>query len=77
MDERELREIRQAARRQRLTVSEWVRQALRTARRREPRQGREEKIAAIRAAACHRFPAPEIEEILAEIESGYLDGRHG
>jgi hypothetical protein len=73
MDERELREVRQAARRQRMTVSEWVRHALRTARRREPERDREAKIAAIRAAVRHRFPAAGIDEMLSEIESGYLD----
>jgi hypothetical protein len=38
MDEEELREIQDIARRQRMTVSEWVRTVLRGARRVEPTQ---------------------------------------
>ena len=72
LDDREMRKIRQAAQRQRLTVSEWVRKALESAMRLEPRRDPEEKIAAIRAAVRHRFPAPDIEQMLSEIERGYL-----
>lgn len=70
----ELREIQQAARRERLTVSEWVRQMLREARRRQPRRDAGRKLQAIRAAATHAFPTADIEQMLAEIESGYLGG---
>ncbi len=76
LDEPELREIQRAARAQRMTVAEWVRQALRAARRREPRTDSRKKIEAIRAAARHSFPTADIDQMLAEIESGYLsDGR--
>lgn len=71
LDEEEMDEIREAADRRRMTVSEWVRQALRSARRREPARDYESKLAVIRAAARHRFPAPDIETMLEEIESGY------
>lgn len=67
-----MREIRQAARRNRMTVAEWVRKALRAARRREPETDRARKLAAIGEAARHRFPAPAIEQMLEEIERGYL-----
>jgi hypothetical protein len=33
--------------------------------------GRQEKLKAIREAIGHSFPAPDIEEMLAEIEQGY------
>jgi hypothetical protein len=72
LEEPEMREIRQAARRNRMTVAEWVRQALRAARRRVPESDRATKLAAIREAARHRFPAPPIEQMLEEIERGYL-----
>jgi hypothetical protein len=72
LEEAEMREIRRTAKRHRMTVSEWVRQALRTARRQEPLRDQEAKLAAIRAAVQHRFPAPEIDRMLAEIEEGYL-----
>lgn len=71
LEESEMREIRKTAKRHRMTVSEWVRQALRTARRREPVRDQEAKLSAIRAAVRHRFPAPDIDRMLAEIEEGY------
>jgi hypothetical protein len=72
LDERELAEIRQSARRQRMTTAEWVRQALRAARRAEPRIASRKKIDIVRAAARHAFPAPDIDQMLREIERGYL-----
>ncbi len=76
LEEPELREIQKAARRNRMTVAEWVRQALRAARRRQPERDRARKLAAIREAARYRFPAPPIEQMLEEIERGYLDDGH-
>ncbi len=73
LEEPELREIQRAARTQRMTVAEWVRQALRAARRRQPTIDAKKKLAAIRAAARHSFPTADIDQMLAEIESGYLD----
>jgi hypothetical protein len=72
LEERELAEIRQSARRQRMTTAEWVRQALRAARRAEPRIASRKKIDIVRAAARHAFPAPDIDQMLREIERGYL-----
>ena len=72
----ELREIQKAARRDRLTVSEWVRRCLRDARRRQPGRDAGRKLQAIRAGARHGFPTADIDQMLAEIESGYL-GRSG
>jgi hypothetical protein len=72
LEEPEMREIQRAARSQRMTVAEWVRQALRSARRREPLGDVEKKRAAIRSAARHRFPTADIDQMLAEIERGYL-----
>jgi hypothetical protein len=71
LEEVELKEIQRAARAERMTVAEWVRQALRSARREVPSRDPERKLAAIRAAARHSFPAPDIEKMLEEIESGY------
>jgi hypothetical protein len=72
VDGAELREIRRAARRDRVTVSEWVRRCLREARRRQPRRDADVKLQAIRAAARHEFPTADVDRMLAEIESGYL-----
>ena len=54
-----------------MTIAEWVRQALAHARRSEPLGDVEKKLAAVRAAVKHEFPAGDIETMLAEIEKGY------
>jgi SOS response regulatory protein OraA/RecX len=72
LDEDELRAIQEIAKQHHTTVAEWVRQALRAARRKEPRVDAERKLKAVRAAVCHQFPAGDIQQMLAEIESGYL-----
>lgn len=71
----EMRELRRAAKGKRVTISEWVRQAIRTARRQEPGTDAGKKLDAVRAAARHGFPAGDIEQMLAEIERGYLSDR--
>jgi hypothetical protein len=71
MDESELREIKRLARRNRMTVAEWVRQALRAARRQESLAPTDRKLSVVREAARHRYPAGSIEEMLEEIERGY------
>ena len=49
-------EIRQIARRHRMTVAEWVRQALRASRRNEPLVDAKSKLEAVRSAARYSFP---------------------
>lgn len=73
LDEVELAEIRKTARRNRMTTAEWVRQALRAARRREPGGDAKKKLDVVRAAAAHAFPTADIGQMLAEIERGYLE----
>lgn len=70
----EYREIQRMARSRHMSTAEWVRQALDLARRREPLGDMGKKLAAIRAAAEHNFPAPDIDIMLAEIERGYGTG---
>lgn len=72
LDEEEMRSIQDLAKRHHTTVAEWVRQALRAARRKEPRVEAERKLKAIRAAVRHKFPSGDIQQMLAEIERGYL-----
>lgn len=69
----EMKEIRQIARRHQLTVGEWVRRALRTARREESTKDPAAKLRAVREAVRHSFPAPDIRTMLEEIERGYLE----
>jgi predicted 2-oxoglutarate/Fe(II)-dependent dioxygenase YbiX len=71
MDDAELREIKRAARRNRMTVAEWVRQALRAARRRETIIPTDRKLQVVREAARHDYPTGDIEEMLGDIERGY------
>jgi DNA-binding transcriptional MerR regulator len=73
LDDRELGEIRRAARRSGLTVSEWVRQAMRQARRTSTDRDPARKLAVIRAASKHSFPTADIDRMLAEIEAGYRE----
>jgi hypothetical protein len=67
----EMEEIRRLARRERLTVGEWVRRVLREARARQPVREPELKLKAVRRAAQYSFPTADIEQMLAEIERGY------
>jgi hypothetical protein len=72
MDDHELREIQRFARRERVTTAEWVRQRLREARERQARPDVATKLAAIQAAYRQQGPTAEIDQMLAEIERGYL-----
>ncbi len=71
MDESELAAIREAAQRRGMTVSEWARAALREARRSDSTGDAERKLAAIRAADRHSYPASDIDSMLSEIALGY------
>jgi hypothetical protein len=64
-------EIRRLARSEAVTVSEWVRRAIREARARRPAYDSRQKLQAIRRAAEYSFPTADIEQMLHEIEQGY------
>ena len=70
MDDEELARIQGTAEREGVTVAEWVRHALKRALHDRPERARDRKIAAVRAAAGHAFPAPDIDQMLAEIDRG-------
>ena len=74
LDEEELAEIRRVARRSRMTVAEWVRQALRRARLAEPSADPRRKLAAVREGARGEYPTADIGQMLTEIEHGYGPG---
>jgi hypothetical protein len=63
------------AERERMTVAEWVRRTLRAARKERSRISPETKLEATRKAAEHAFPVYDIEEMLDEIDRGYLHDR--
>jgi hypothetical protein len=70
LDDEEYGRIERFARRERITVSEWVRRALREAGEAQPSGDAGRKLAAVRAAARHHFPTGDIEQMLQEIEQG-------
>lgn len=70
----EYREIQRVARSRRMSLAEWVRQALEAARREEPAGSLTGKLEATRVAAQHEYPAGDLDKMLAEIEAGYLRG---
>jgi hypothetical protein len=71
VDDGELRDIQRAARRRRLTVAAWVREAIRQKRAAEAQPDARSKLDAITVATRHAFPTADIERILADIERGY------
>jgi hypothetical protein len=72
LEESELRQIERLARQRRVTVTEWVHQALAAAVEAN-RAAIGKKLQAVRAAAAHNFPTADIDEMLRQIERGHLD----
>lgn len=66
--------LQQAAAARGLSVADWVRQAVASARRRESSADVDRKLDAIRTAVRHSGPAGQIERLTAEIERGYRGG---
>jgi hypothetical protein len=69
----EMDEIRRLARREHLSVGDWVRRTLREARSRRPVHERQWKLNAVRKAVEYSFPTAEIDQVLDEIERGYRE----
>ena len=67
----EMSDIQRLAKRERLTVGEWVRRTLREARACRPVADPETKLKAVRRGAKYSFPTADIEQMLSEIERGY------
>jgi hypothetical protein len=68
----ELAEIQETARRRRQTVAAWVRDVLRAAQQAERYPDPAPKLRAVREAATYAYPTGAIEEILGDIERGYV-----
>ena len=69
----EMLDIQRMAKRDGLTVGEWVRRALRDARASRPATDPETKLKAIRRGAKYSFPTADLDQMLSEIERGYQD----
>lgn len=72
LSDQEMTELRQLARAQGLKVEEWVRRELRAARQRQSTKDPEIKLAAMARAAEMNLPTADIEQMIAESQSGYL-----
>lgn len=70
----EMSDIQILAKREQLTVGEWVRRTLREARKQKSMRDPAAKLAAIRRAVENPSAVPEvdIDQMLREIEQGYL-----
>ncbi len=66
--------LQKAAAARGVTVAEWVRRALVTARRQEASGDLDRKLDAIRAAVRHTGPGGPIERMTSEVERAYLAG---
>jgi len=67
----EMSAIQSLAKREHLTVGEWVRRVLQQARASRPVIEPETKLKAVRQAAKYAFPTADIDQMLTEIERGY------
>jgi hypothetical protein len=71
LSDQEMVEIQRFARRDKVTVGEWVRRVLREARRLKPSSDPETKLKAVRRSLEFSFPTADIEQMNREIERGY------
>ncbi len=71
LSDEEYEELRLVSSTEGMTVSEWVRGALRKMRRDRSLLAADGKLDAVRAAMRHDFPSGEITTMLGEIEAGY------
>ena len=72
LEDTELAEIQRLAKRHHQTTAAWVRDALRAARESSrPDVGR--RLRAVREAALCEYPTGDIDDVLADVERGYLE----
>lgn len=76
VDNREFEQIEKLARRQRMSVDDWVLKVLREAHRNQPQRSTgeetESKLALLDRAMEYEFPTADIDQMLAEVQRGYL-----
>jgi hypothetical protein len=71
LPDQEMSDIQRLAKRDHLSVGEWVRRTLREARMGRSAIAPEVKLKAVRRAASYSFPTGDVEQMLSEIERGY------
>jgi hypothetical protein len=72
IEPKEYKTFQQLAKEVGLSLGEWVRQALRRVASTTSRKSAEQKLAHIHKYSQYNAPTGDIEQILAEIEKGYL-----
>lgn len=70
----EYRELQRTARQQGMTVSQWVRDAIRSAKAREPARGTVRKRGAVREASRHSYQRGDISAMPASSRAGNIGG---
>lgn len=71
LSDEEMTDIRRLARREGLTVSDWVRRSLRHTHQQQTVSDPETKLKAIRRGAQLSFPTADVEQMLSDIDFGY------
>ncbi|TVR31120.1 MAG: CopG family transcriptional regulator [Spirochaetaceae bacterium] len=74
LEEEEMAALKQLARQENMTVSEWVRRAVKHEMRERPGKAAQTKLETVRSFARYGFPVADWNDMAAEVESGYLDG---
>ncbi|HET9210126.1 MAG TPA: ribbon-helix-helix protein, CopG family [Thermoanaerobaculia bacterium] len=71
LEESEIKEIEEIARRRGMTVDDLIRRVLLEAKRLHPNPTVDLKLQAVRNATRHEFPTGDIDQMLREIEQGH------
>lgn len=66
LDDKEMRDVQRTVKRQQMTVSEWVRQALRAAHHQVPMTDAKKKLDVVRTATRHDFSTGDIDQMLRD-----------
>jgi len=72
LDDDEFADLQRAADREHLTLSGWVRRALRDARGNGSTDDIETRLGAVRSAMRHSFPTADIDQMLDEVRQGRM-----
>ncbi len=72
LDDEELKEVKELAVQEHLTVSAWVRRAIQHEKKERPITAARKKLQNIQSFSKYSFPVSDYSDMAAEIESGYL-----
>ncbi len=74
LNDDEMTEIKKLAKQEKMTVSAWVRRAISHEKRERPIQQVKKKLELVRRSSQFQYPTADIENMLADIETGYISG---